>query len=50
MLDILRRIVQEVNAAPDLEQALNIIVSRVCETVHVDVSTVYLVNSEQHRK
>ena len=49
MLDILRRIIQEVNAAPDLEQALNIIVSRVCETVHVDVSTVYLVNSEQQR-
>lgn len=47
MLDTLRRIIQEVNAAPDLEQALNIIVARVCEAVGVDVSTVYLVDIDQ---
>lgn len=47
MLDILRRIIQEVNAAPDLEQALIIIVARVCEAVGVDVSTVYLVDIDQ---
>ncbi|NNG13034.1 MAG: GAF domain-containing protein, partial [Halobacteria archaeon] len=46
MLDTLRRIIQEVNAAPDLEQALKIIVVRVCEAVGADVSTVYLVDSE----
>jgi phosphotransferase system enzyme I (PtsP) len=45
MLDILRRIVQEVNAAPDLEQALNIIVMRVRVTVNVDVASVYLVDA-----
>ena len=44
MLDILRRIIQEVNSAPDLKQALDIIVARVCEAVGVDVSTVYLVD------
>jgi phosphotransferase system enzyme I (PtsP) len=42
MLDILRRIVQEVNAAPDLDQALDIIVQRVRESVGVDVASVYL--------
>jgi phosphotransferase system enzyme I (PtsP) len=46
MLDVLRRIVQEVNAAPDLEQALDIIVQRVKVTVSVDVASVYLV--DQH--
>ena len=46
MLDSLRKIIQEVNAAPDLEHALKIIVARVCETVGVDVSTVYLVDSQ----
>jgi phosphotransferase system enzyme I (PtsP) len=44
MLDVLRRIVQEVNAAPDLEQALDIIVQRVRVTVNVDVASVYLVD------
>jgi signal transduction protein with GAF and PtsI domain len=42
MLDILRRIVQEVNSAPDLDQALQIIVQRVRESVGVDVASVYL--------
>jgi phosphotransferase system enzyme I (PtsP) len=45
MLDVLRRIVQEVNAAPDLEQALDIIVQRVRVTVKVDVASVYLVDN-----
>jgi len=47
MLDILRRIVQEVNAAPDLEQALQIIVQRVRESVGVDVASVYLKDAER---
>ncbi len=42
MLQYLRRIVQEVNDASDLEQALNIIVHRVKETTGADVCSVYL--------
>ncbi|HYQ72305.1 MAG TPA: phosphoenolpyruvate--protein phosphotransferase [Gammaproteobacteria bacterium] len=42
MLENLRRIVQEVNAAPDLDQALQIIVKRVRESIGVDVASVYL--------
>jgi phosphotransferase system enzyme I (PtsP) len=42
MLDTLRRIIQEVNTAPDLDQALDIIVRRVRESVGVDVASVYL--------
>jgi len=44
MLDILRRIVQEVNLANNLEQALNIIVKRVKNVTNVDVCSVFLVN------
>jgi len=47
MLDVLRRIVQEVNAAPDLVRALEIIVQRVREAVDVDVASVYLMDAEQ---
>jgi len=46
MLDTLRRIIQEVNSAPDLDHALDIIVRRVRESVAVDVATVYLVDAE----
>ena len=46
MLDILRRIVQEVNSAPDLDQALQIIVQRVRESVGVDVASVYLKDAD----
>jgi phosphotransferase system enzyme I (PtsP) len=44
MLDILRSITQEVNAARDLDQALTIIVERVKEALTVDVCSVYLVD------
>jgi len=47
MLDTLRRIIQEVNAAPDLDQALAIIVQRVQETVAVDVASVYLKDADK---
>jgi len=47
MLDVLRRIVQEVNAAPDLGRALEIIVQRVRAAVGVDVASVYLRDAEQ---
>ncbi len=47
MLDTLRRIIQEVNTAPDLEQALKIIVQRVRTSVKVDVASVYLRDTER---
>lgn len=46
MLDILRRIVQEVNLANDLEQALNIIVKRVKNAIAVDVCSIFLLNEQ----
>jgi phosphotransferase system enzyme I (PtsP) len=49
MLDTLRRIVQEVNTAPDLKRALDIIVQRVRESVAVDVASVYLVDAEKQQ-
>ena len=42
MLETLRRIVQEVNAAPDLDAALRIIVRRVREAMGTEVCSVYL--------
>lgn len=47
MLETLRRIIQEVNAASDLQQALEIIVQRVPESVGVDVASVYLADVER---
>ncbi|MBK1721736.1 phosphoenolpyruvate--protein phosphotransferase [Thiocystis violacea] len=49
MLESLRRIVQEVNNAPDLEQALTIIVRRVKQAVNADVCSVYLNDFENRR-
>ncbi len=46
MLDILRSIIQEVNAARNLDQALTIIVERVKSALLVDVCSVYLVDHE----
>lgn len=46
MLDVLRRIIVEVNAAPDLNQALNIIVQRVKKAIKVDVASVYLTDAQ----
>ncbi|HSP01326.1 MAG TPA: phosphoenolpyruvate-protein phosphotransferase PtsP, partial [Thioalkalivibrio sp.] len=43
MLDILRRIVQEVSGAENLHQALDIIVRRVKLALSIDVCSVYLV-------
>lgn len=50
MLDTLRRIVQEVTAAQDLDQALRVIVTRVKKAMLVDVCSVYLADreSDQH--
>ena len=49
MLDTLRRIIQEVNTAPDLDRALEIIVQRVRESVGVDVASVYLLNVDEQQ-
>jgi phosphotransferase system enzyme I (PtsP) len=46
LLDTLRRTVQEVNRAPDLPRALEIIVSRVKQAMAVDVCSVYLLKPE----
>ncbi len=46
MLDTLRRIIQEVNRAPDLSRALSIIVTRVKQAMVVDVCSVYLTDPE----
>lgn len=46
MLSTLRRIVQEVSAAPDLEAALDIIVRRVRAALEVDACSVYLTHLE----
>ena len=48
MLETLRRIVQEVNAAKNLEQALSIIVTRVKQAMGANVCSVYL--TDFHRK
>ncbi len=42
MLDSLRRIVQEVNSARDLDEALVVIVQRVKSAMHADVCSVYM--------
>ena len=47
MLDTLRRIVQEVNRAENLDQALNVIVTRVKAAVNVDLCSVYLADHHQ---
>ncbi|MFZ1640872.1 MAG: phosphoenolpyruvate--protein phosphotransferase [Candidatus Contendobacter sp.] len=42
MLDILRRIIQDINAASDLNEALSVIVAEVKATIHTDVCSVYM--------
>jgi phosphotransferase system enzyme I (PtsP) len=46
VLDILRSIIQEVNSAQDLDQALDIIVRRVKLSLHVDVCSIYIVDHQ----
>ncbi|QYZ66757.1 MAG: phosphoenolpyruvate-protein phosphotransferase [Gammaproteobacteria bacterium (ex Lamellibrachia satsuma)] len=47
MLETLHRIVKEVNAAPDLGEALELIVARVKKAVGADVCSVYLTDFER---
>ncbi len=45
MLDILRRIVQDINATRDLNEALNLIVAEVKAALHTDVCSVYMTDA-----
>lgn len=45
MLDILRRIVQDINATRDLNEALNLIVTEVKAAIHTDVCSVYMTDA-----
>lgn len=49
MIDLLRRIVQEVSSAPTLDHALGIIVRRVREVMEVEVCSVYLIDPVQQQ-
>ena len=49
MLEILHRIIQEVNTAPDLNAALAVIVKEVKQAVKADVCSVYLTDYENRR-
>ena len=42
MLEVLRRLIQDVNAADSLEDALGLIVAQVKAAMHTDVCTIYL--------
>ena len=49
MLDVLKRVIQEVNAARDLESALDLIVDRVHGAMGTEVCSVYLFDEEEGR-
>ena len=49
MLSILRRIIEEVNCAPDLDKALTLIVHRVKQAMTVDLCSVYLTDYINHQ-
>ena len=49
MLSILRSLVQEVNSARDLQEALEIIVSRVQKAMGTEVCSVYLLDPASNR-
>ncbi len=49
MLNVLRSIVQEVNAAPDLNSALTLIVERVHQSMDTEVCSIYLLDPESHQ-
>ena len=49
MLDILRRIVQEVSSATDISDALKVVVARIREAMRTEVCSVYLYDPESQR-
>ena len=49
MLDTLRRIVQEVNSAPDLSSALDLMARRVRDAMGTEVCSIYLLDDAEQR-
>ncbi|NVJ59039.1 MAG: phosphoenolpyruvate--protein phosphotransferase [Gammaproteobacteria bacterium] len=49
MLECLRQITQEVNLATDTQQALTIVVNRVCDTLGCEVSSIYLADYQNQQ-
>jgi phosphotransferase system enzyme I (PtsP) len=49
MLNLLRRIVQEVNSAPGLDQALRVIVTSVKDAMATEVCSIYLLDPDTNR-
>ncbi len=49
MLDVLRRIVQDVNSAPNLQSALDILVSSVRSSMGTEVCSIYLLDETSNR-
>jgi phosphotransferase system enzyme I (PtsP) len=49
MLSVLRKIVQEVSAAPDLETVLDLTVRRIQRAMHTQVCSIYLLDSVTQR-
>ncbi len=49
MLDVLRKVIQEVNAARDLPRALDIIVDRVRSVMGTEVCSVYLLDDDRSK-
>ena len=49
MLDILRRIVQEVSSVTELSEALKVVVARIREAMHTEVCSVYLYEPDSKR-
>ncbi|WP_299182194.1 phosphoenolpyruvate--protein phosphotransferase [uncultured Neptuniibacter sp.] len=49
MLDVLRKIVQEVSVAPDLESVLNLIVRRIQRSMKTEVCSTYLFDPSDQR-
>ncbi len=47
MLDTLRRIVQEVNNAPDIQSALDLMAKRVRDAMGTEVFSIYLRNNSE---
>ena len=47
MLKLLRRIIQEVNAAEDLPTALRLMVERVREAIHTQAASIYLIDNHR---
>ena len=47
MLDVLRRVIQEVNTAKDLDSALDIIVDRIQSTMNTEVCSIYLLDESR---